>query len=268
MTKEWLWWLGEFGLAAVVAVVAGFVTGDVPISILYGLFVGTVFFVLRQNSRVASQFHREVSDLEDKVLNLPIKLSHLENIDPYVKRVVDTERNELLRLVREVGDGEFTLRSRPIAQVIQGFYRLVRPGDRVISATSSGTVLGTPHYDIIRQMNFESAEQGADITRVFIELTTATPEEKKRLRQEMDRQKEHLKVRFIKESHLPSGVPGTPPNIALIVDRYFGYGTYSKAVGSGLKQVVDEVRIFTRRDELEKAKEITENLIKLSEEYK
>ena len=46
MSKEWLWWLGEFGLAAVVAVVAGFVTKDVPISILYGLFVGTVFFVL------------------------------------------------------------------------------------------------------------------------------------------------------------------------------------------------------------------------------
>ncbi len=50
MTKEWLWWLGEFGLAVVVAVVSGFVTKDVPVSILYGLFVGTVFFVLRQNS--------------------------------------------------------------------------------------------------------------------------------------------------------------------------------------------------------------------------
>ena len=34
MGREWLWWLGEFGLAAVVAVVAGFITGDVPISIL------------------------------------------------------------------------------------------------------------------------------------------------------------------------------------------------------------------------------------------
>ncbi len=267
MSREWLWWLGEFGLAAGVAIVSGFVTRDVPISILYGLFIGTVFFVLRQNSRVASQFHREVSDLEDKVLNLPIKLSHLENVDPYVKRVVENERNELLRLAREIGDGEFTMRSRPITQVIQNFYRLARPGDRVISA-SSGTGLGTTHFDVIRQINFESVEQGADITRVFIELTAASPEEKKRLRQEMDRQKGHLKVRFIKESPLPSGFPGTPPNLALIVDRYFGYGTYSKAVGSGLKQVVDEVRIFTRRDELEKAKEITENLIKLSEEYK
>jgi hypothetical protein len=41
MSNEWRWWLGEFGLAATVAVVAGFVTRDVPISILYGLFVGT-----------------------------------------------------------------------------------------------------------------------------------------------------------------------------------------------------------------------------------
>ena len=267
MSKEWLWWLGEFGLVAVVAVVAGFVTRDIPISILYGLFVGTVFFSLREHKRVVAQHERQVDEMEDKVLNLPIKLSHLENIDPYMKRVVDTERNDLMRLAREVGDGEFTMRSRPITQVIQGFFRLIRPGDRVITATS-GTGLGTPHFDILRQINFESAEQGADITRIFIELAAATPEDKKRLKQEMDTQKEHLKVRFIKESHLPSGFPGTPPNIALIVDRYLGYGTYSKAVGSGIKQIQDEIKIFTRRNELEKAKEMAENLVRLSEEYK
>ena len=72
MGKEWLWWLGEFGLAAIVAVVAGFITGDVPISILYGLFVGTVFFALRTHSRIASQQERQASELEDKVLNLPV----------------------------------------------------------------------------------------------------------------------------------------------------------------------------------------------------
>ena len=66
MSKEWLWWLAEFGLAAVVAVVAGIVTKDIPSSILYGLFVGTVFFVLHQNSRVASQFHKEVTELVEK----------------------------------------------------------------------------------------------------------------------------------------------------------------------------------------------------------
>ena len=43
MGKEWLWWLGEFGLAATVAVIAGFVTRDVPISILYGLFIGSAY---------------------------------------------------------------------------------------------------------------------------------------------------------------------------------------------------------------------------------
>ena len=90
-------------------------------------------------------------------------------------------------------------------------------------------------------------------------------EHKKRIKQQMDHQKEHLKVRFIKESQLPLG---TPQNSQLIVDRYFRYGTYSKPMGSGVKQIMDEIKIFTNRDELEKAKQMAENLIKLSEEYK
>ncbi len=264
MSREWLWWLGEFGLAATVAIVAGFVTGDVPISILYGLFVGTVFFVLRQQTRIASQLDNQVSEMKDEALNLPIKLSHLENADPYFKHIIDGERNELLRLAREVGDGELTLRSRSTAQSAIDYMKLHRPGDRVISA-NTGANLGTPLMDILRQMNFNMAEKGVDITRVFVEPTGATPEEKKRRKQEMDKEKEHLKVRFIKESHVP---PGTPQNFQLIVDRYFRYGTYSKAVGSGLKQIQDEIKIFTRRNELEKAKDMAENLIKLSEEYK
>ena len=264
MSKEWLWWLGEFGLAAVVAVVAGFVTGDVPISILYGLFVGTVFFSLREHKRVVAQHERQVSEMEDKALNLPIKLSHLENTDPYMKHIIEAERNELIRMAREVGDGELTLRSRPTVQLAADFMKLQRLGDRVIAA-NSGTNLGTPLGNTIFQMSFEAVERGVDYTRIFIEPTGATPEEKKRIKREMDRQKEHLKVRSMKESQLP---PGTPQNFQLIVDKIFRYGTYSRATGSGVKQIVDEIKIFTHRDELEKAKEMTENLIKLSEEYK
>ena len=264
MSKEWLWWLGEFGLAAVVAAVAGFVTRDIPISILYGLFVGTVFFVLRQNSRVASQFHKEVTELEDKALNLPITLSHLENVDPYLKYIIDIERNEFLRLAKEVIDGEITVKTRTTGQLIIDYWKLSRPGDKII-ATNSGTGWGTPAWDIHRQLNFDLAKQGADITRIFIEPTMATPDDKKRLREEMDRQKEHLKVRFIKEAKLP---PGAILNSSLIGDRYYGYIIVSKQTGSGLRQVPDEFKVITRRDKLEKAKETMDTLIKLSEEYK
>ena len=85
MGREWLWWLGEFGLAAaVVAVVAGFVTKDVPISVLYGLFAGTVFFILREHRRVGSQFERHVAELEDKALDLPATLRYKQDVDPYL----------------------------------------------------------------------------------------------------------------------------------------------------------------------------------------
>lgn len=264
MSREWLWWLGEFGLAAVVAVVAGFLTGDVPISILYGLFVGTVFFVLREHRRVVAQHERQVSMMEDKALNLPTTIMHAEDINPYLKQVIVSERNDLLRMAKEVVSGELIMPARPIGQVIMNFYRLAKPGDKVIT-TNTGVGWGTPHWEVVRQLNFEIAQSGVDWTRVFIELTGATPEDKKRLKHEMDLQKEYIKVRYIKESHVPSG---TIKDMALIVDKLLGYGVYSKPVGSGIKQIVDEVRFYSRRDMLDKAKQMAEAVIQLSEEYK
>ena len=99
MSREWLWWLGEFGLAAVVAVVAGFATGDVPISILYGLFVGTVFFALREHRNVNAQQKRQVSEMEDKALNLPITLSKLEYANPIMKQLAHSAREEAIRYI-------------------------------------------------------------------------------------------------------------------------------------------------------------------------
>ena len=264
MSKEWRWWLGEFGLATVVVVVSSLVTRDIPISVLFGLFVGTVFFILRQHSRVASQVDRQVAELGDKALNLPVAFIDRENIDPLIKQIVRSERDDVIRLAKGAADGEIVLRTRHISQIMIDFHKLARPGDRVV-ATNTGVGWGAPQFDIVRQINFELADKGVDFTRVFIELTGATPEDKKRLKQEMDKQKEHLKIRFVKESHLP---PEAVINMALIYDRYLGCGSYSKAVGSGRRQIVDELKIYTRRDELEKAKEMAETAIRLSEEYK
>jgi hypothetical protein len=251
-------------LAAVVAVVAGFVTKDVPISILYGLFVGTVFFVLRQQIRINSQQERQLYELEDKALNLPTTLSHLEDMDPVFKRRVRIERDALIQLAKEAASGEMNLKARPLMQIIADFPKVTRPGDRAIS-TNSGVGYGHPQWDILRQNEFEAVDRGVDWTRIFIEPTNATPDEKKLIWQEMDRQKEKIKVRFIKESLL---TPGVKQNSTLIVDRYFGYATFIKPVGSRLRQIVDEARVYCRREEVEKAKEVAEILIKLSEEYK
>ena len=264
MSKEWLWWLGEFGLAAVVAVVAGFVTKDVPISILYGLFVGTVFFVLRQQTRITSQHERQVSEMEDKAMNFPVTLSHRGDIDPFLRRIVQFEKDELLRLAKEAEDGKLTVKARIIARFLPDYYKLARPGDKCL-ATNAWVGWGTPQWDVIRQVNFDMADKGVDMTRVFIEPTGATTEDKKRLKQEMDRQKEKIKVRFIKESRVPEGAKA---NSFLIYDRYFAYATYSKTPGTTIKQVVEESTFCTRRDELENAREMAETLIKLSEEYK
>ena len=264
MSKEWLWWLGEFGLVAVVAVVAGFVTKDVPISILYGLFVGTVFFILREHRRVSSKFERHVDELEDKAMELPATLRHKEDIDPYLQRLVRSYKNETLQLAKEATDGEVLVKARPLASIAIELAKLARPGD-VIFATNYGVMFDTPQGNVARQAFFDQADRGVHITRVFIEGINAKPEEKKHLREEMDRQKEHLNVRFVKESRLP---PEGRKNYLMLFDRFVAIADYVKLSGTSRGQLVDEIRIITRHEELEKAKELAENLIKLSEEYR
>jgi hypothetical protein len=76
----------------------------------------------------------------------------------------------------------------------------------------------------------------------------------------MDRQKEHINVRYVKESLLP---PEARKNMALIADRIYAY---TSSASKGI--LFDEVRYITRREELDKAKELAETIIRLSEEYK
>ena len=193
MSNEWRWWLGEFGLAAVVAVVAGFVTKDIPISILYGLFVGTVFFALRTHTRAASQLNRDVAELEDKALNLPTALTYREDIDPFLKQLVRSSRDETLRLAKEVETGEVTIKASPIALISMDCIKQAKPGDKVV-AINYGGIWGSERGDVYRQASFDLVDKGVDITRVFVESTSATPEQKKHLREEMDRQKGRLNV--------------------------------------------------------------------------
>ncbi len=259
MGKEWLWWLGEFGLAAVVAVVAGFITRDVPISILYGLFVGTVFFALREHRRVVAQQERQVAEMEDKVLDLPVTLSKLGETDPYLRRLVHLSKDETIRYAKGAVDGEIVVKARNIVQVAIDIYKQAKPGDKIFN-TNYWSGYPTPQSDVYRRTMIDLAASGVDITRVFIEGDTFTDEEKKRQREEMERLKDHIHVRFVKESLLP---PEARKNMALIVDKIYGYGP------SGSKGILfDEVRYITRREELDKAKELAETIIKLSEEYK
>ena len=259
MGREWLWWLGEFGLAATVAVVAGFVTGDVPISILYGLFVGTVFFALRTHTRIASQQERQASEMEDKVLNLPVTLSKLDEASPYLKRLAHSAREEAIRYIKGAVDGEIVVKARSILQEGIDIYKQAKPGEKLFT-TNYWSGYPTPQSDLYRRTIIDLAANGVDITRVFIEGDTFTDEEKERQRAEMERLKDHIHVRFVKESLLP---PEARRNMALIVDRIYGYAS---STSKGI--LFDYVRWNTRREELDKAKELAETVIRLSEEYK
>ena len=81
----------------------------------------------------------------------------------------------------------------------------------------------------------------------------------------MDRQKDHIHVRFVKESLLPSEAR---KNFLLIYDRIAGYANIIKLDGRDKGILNDDFRLYTRREELDKAKELVNTIIKLSEEYK
>ena len=259
MGREWLWWLGEFGLAATVAIVAGFVTRDIPISILYGLFVGTVFFNLRQFTRISSRFDRQVSEMEDKALNLPITLSKLEEASPYLKRLAHSAREEAIRQIKGAVDGEIVVKARSMIQEAIDLYKQAKPGEKIF-ITNYWSAYPTPQSDLYRRTIFGLAANGVDVTRVFIEGDTFTDEEKKRQREEMERLKDHIHVRFVKESLLP---PEARKNFAVIYDRVHAYGS-STSKG----WLFNDVRFITRREEVEKGMALAETVISLSEEYK
>ena len=140
MGREWLWWLSQFALAAAVAVVSSFVTKDVPISILYGLFVGTVFFILREHRIVSTKFEQHVDELEDKALDLPPTLRHKKDVDPYLQQLVRAYKNETYRLAKEAAEGEVLIKARALPNIAMELIKLARSGDELFATNYGGYV--------------------------------------------------------------------------------------------------------------------------------
>lgn len=264
MFGEWRWWLGEFVLATVVGVVSGFLTKDVPISVLYALFAGTAFFILREHKRVSSHCEHNVAQWEQKALNLPITLSHLENGDPYIKQLVRSAINEGQLLARGAADGEIVLRPRSIQQIAIDFIKQAKPGDKVFATSYINPIAfwSTAEGALYRQICFDLAERGVQITRVFIEAARADQVEKECVKAEMKEQKQkgyaNMELRKTTEARLPAEAR---KDLFLIYDRYVSY------LGIGGGNTLEYLRICTRPDQLQKAKTLAQYIIGLSDEY-
>ena len=275
MSKEWLWWLGEFGLAAVVAVVAGIVTKDVPISILYGLFVGTVFFTTREHIRVVSKHERQIVDMENKLLGVS-QLNYLENYPSFFQKIVTREKKDLQDLAEDIAKGEINLTAHTLSEYIEDFSRLPKRGDKVF-AVSDGAGWGLRHWDRVRENNKKLwEEKKVRVTRIFIWSNKPTPEEVKLLNKEIEEQKKaEIIVRNIYARELPPRCDLTH-NFNLIVGKYLGMAWFGELGPTGLKQREAGIKVSINPKTLAEYKEIidqileesTEELKKVSEEYK
>ncbi len=262
MTKEWRWWLGEAGTAVVVAFVSSYFTKDVPVSVLYGLFGGTVFYVLREHARLISEFGRKMTEWENKALGLPATLSYPKNVDTYLQQQVRLKKEELLRLAKGAEEGEIVLRPRSVQQAAIDFLKQTKPGEKIFATSyvNPEAFWCTPEGQLYREDCFELVDQGVEITRVFIESTGATEREKQCIVEELERQKGHknLKLRRTLGSRLP---PDARKDMLLIADRYVAY------LGIGRGDTLEELKICTAPEQVEKAKTLAENIVKLSDEY-
>jgi hypothetical protein len=262
MGKEWRWWLGEFGTATAVGIISSIFTKDIPISILCGLVVGTVFFILRENKRLTDGLNQGIAEWEDKALELSTVLGYLQNLDPYFKKQVLAKKDELLRLAKDAKDGEITFRPRSIQQIAIDILRQAKPGEKIFATSyiNPEAFWCTPEGELYRQACFDLASQGVEITRIFIESSHATERDKQCVMDEVRLQRDHKNVKLRKtlESRLP---PEARKDILLIPGRYLVY------LGIGTGDILEELRICTATEELEKAKSLVDNLLQLSQEY-
>jgi hypothetical protein len=176
-----------------------------------------------------------------------------------MRRFAHSARDEAIRCIKGAVDGEFAVKARSILQEAIDVYKQAKPGDKIFN-TNYWSGYPTPQSDLYRRTIFDLAASGVDITRVFIEGDSFTDDEKKRQRDEMDRLKDRIHVRFVTESLL---TPEARVNFLFIYDKIVGY-----AISARNLNLVNDIQFYTRREELDKAKELAETVIRLSEEYK
>ena len=108
------------------------------------------------------------------------------------------------------------IQTRNLINLMMEMVKLAKPGDKMFGMNYGVSFDNTAQGVIARQQQFELADKGVDITRVFVESITATLEDKKILREMMEQQKSKINVRFIRESLIP---PEARSNWSLIYDK-------------------------------------------------
>jgi hypothetical protein len=262
MKSEWPWWLGEAATGIMVGFSSSAITGEPLISILYGVFTSMLFFILREHTRATSALEHKVGQWEDNVLGLVGMASYGEKLDDFVQQEIRLQREALVRLANSAKSGEIVIRSRSVQQVAIDLLKQAKAGDKVFATSyvNPDIFWCTPEGQLYRQACFDLCNHGVEITRVFIERARADEREKQSVIDEMKRQKrtKDLKLRKTLESRLPTQAR---KDMLLIPGRFVAY------LGIGTGDVLEEVRVCTAAEQIERAKKLVADITTLSDEY-
>lgn len=256
---RWLYGLIATGAAAIVGGISYRVAQTVQLTVVYSLLTWVIAFALGETTRVSSRLEKKVAEWELKVLNLQYLMPYLDRADPYVRDQVRALLDALHDLVRTATKGEMVL--KPHSAQRDCIDLLKRVQSENVFATSyidPKSFWCTPEGALYRQQCFNLVQRGIEITRVFIEPTRADDGQKQCIKDEILKQKTNgVRVRRVLESALPEGCR---KDFILIPDKYVGY------LGVGKADVVEQLTVCFSKKELNKAKQLAEEILTFSVE--
>lgn len=206
------------------------------------------------------QIRKKVNTWELKVLDLQHLMTYLEQPDPYVEEQVQVVLSELRNLTKTAAQGEVILKAHSVQRDCAQILKQVKSED--VFATSfvdPRNFWCTPQGDLYRQQCFDLVRKGIKITRVFIEPARVDDEELQCIEDEIEKQKSKgVRVKRVPESNLPEECR---LDFLLIPGKYVAY-----LVLGARGDVLQELKVCFGKEGLDKAKQLAEEVERLSTE--
>ena len=258
---KWLHVLIPIASAAVISVVSYELTESIPLTVIYSTLSGIISYAIIETKAMCSELEKKINEWEVKVLNLQHLMPYLQQTHPYVREQIESSLRRLRKLVDDVAlKEEVILKAHSIPRDVTYLLDRVKSGD--VFATSyvkPALFWDTPEGDLYGQKCFELVQRGVKFTRVFIKPARVDEEEWQCTMDEITKQKANgVRVRIVLESSLP---PDSKQDFLLISDEYVAY-LHIGARGD----VLEQLRVCFSKDELKTAKEMAQEIEKLSTE--
>jgi len=264
------YYIGEVLTGIFVGLLAHWANLDLPISALLGFMSGALFFLLRGYFLILSQASTLVN-LASRGMDTALQES-LRCIETLARtRVKQLTRDSFLRdelssavkrfssLIEQVCQGKMVFESEAIQRPLVRLLQRTQKGDKIFATSLIKTAMfwRNPQGDRYRQVNFEVANRGVNITRVFIERAGADKKEREWINEEIKKQMGHANI-TLKSVNARDLTEIARRDMLLVEGKYVVY----LDIGTG--EALNKLEVYTDIADLQRAQEIVEEIERTS----